>query len=116
MIKNLQWIKRAATWETPAVKQWITLENNTDIKPAENISMDTSFGELSDGCIFGTFENCTIPEYCIDFIWREPHSGYLLTHQILFHYMVVQVKDSINSSKNIDIPITRFENFLSLAE
>lgn len=90
MTKNLHWIESSSTWETPAVKQWKTLVRNTAIEPAENMSMDTSFGERSDGCIFGTFEICTIPDYCIDFMWREPGTGYLLTHQILFHYMIVQ--------------------------
>lgn len=94
MRRNLQWIESSSTWETPAVKQWNTLESsNATIKPAKNISMDISFGELSDGCIFGTFDNCDIPTYCIDFMWTKPGSGYLLTHQILFHYMIVQVKD-----------------------
>jgi len=88
--KNLQWIKSASTWETPVFKQWKALESNTNIKPADNVSMATDFGEKSDACIFGTFENCVIPDFCIDFLWKEPHSGYLLTHQILFHYMIVQ--------------------------
>lgn len=91
MKKNLSWIRSAATWETPAVKQWKTLESNTNIKPAITVAMDIDFGEFTDGCIFGTFENCAIPDYCIDFLWRQSHSGYLLTHQILFHYMTVQV-------------------------
>ncbi|XP_037025324.1 UPF0764 protein C16orf89 homolog isoform X2 [Bradysia coprophila] len=91
MRKNLQWIVSASTWETPDVKQWRTLlEHDADIDTAEDVAMDTDFGKYSDGCIFGTFEHCDIPDYCIEFLWREPHSGYLLTHQILFHYMIVQ--------------------------
>lgn len=95
MKKNLQWIISATTWETPATKQWKTLmKDGEHIETADSIDMALDFGSSTDGCIFGTFENCEIPDYCIDLLWKDPHSGYLLTHQIFFHYMISRVKNS----------------------
>lgn len=101
------------------------MPDNTVIVPSSNIDMRTDFGKLSDGCIFGTFENCATPDYCIDFCWREAHSGYKLTHQILFHYMMGRViiylwnfvvKVSLISNSSEQMLLWRTESLLRVTE
>lgn len=93
MKKNLQWITSSTIWESPAFKQWKTLGTiASNIQPEHNVSLAIDFLEYYDECSFGIFENCSVSDLCIDHLWKDPDSGYLLTHQVLFHHILLQVK------------------------